>query len=246
MQGYERVAKANLTALEANHYPGRGIIIGLDPSGEKIIQVYWIMGRSAGSRNRVFDVDAAAGRVSVVAADPRQSVGDPELTTYNAMLEGGGRFVVSNGRQTDTLQKLLESNSTFTGVLRNWRYEPDAPNYTPRIAAVWTRGWGCVQMAIIRKSPWGEQADRSFFEPALPAAGYGYMLTTYERDGDPLPPFYGEPRLVPLPSTIYTMVPEIMGWLNKDNLVALAVKEIDCASGASAVRYYNKYEKVAA
>lgn len=242
-------AAANFHNLGANPYPGRGIIIGLSQTGESLVQVYWIMGRSPNSRNRVFEM--GDGRVYTTAADPSK-VKDPSLIIYNAMREHGEASVVSNGAQTDTVIERLREPQPYRCLytaLQGVEYEPDAPNFTPRITAAcgWQKDGGDLsyfaEMSLLRKSTYTDACDHSFYEFGLLAAGYGHCITTYMGDGDPLPAFHGEPLLVPLAGNIEEVADAYWQVLNDDNKVSLAVKFIP-KNSYPFVTIRNKYSKV--
>ena len=234
------IAKANFNSLKANPYPGRGLVLGRDKSGKYLIQVYWIMGRSENSRNRVFSCEG--GRVFTEPADPTK-VKDPTLIIYNAMGELEGSFTVSNGDQTDTaLTNLLGCTSLYEALVSR-EYEPDAPNYTPRITGHLTRN-GQVELGIIKKSQVSARCDRIFYSYGDVPSGFGYYLTTYSGDGNPLPSFEGAPLLLPINGGTPATVGGIFwSMLNEANRVSLAVKFIDEA-GVSTVSLINRYEKV--
>ena len=240
----QKTSQKNLAALAKNPYPGRGIIVGLDAAGENLVQVYWIMGRSAHSRNRVFTNDA--GRVFTEPADPSRA-GDTSLIIYNAMNEREGEFVVSNGAQTDTVVESLSKGGSFRWAMQTWQYEPDVPNYTPRIAALASiRGRvPLVQMAILRKDAVGEECERCFYDFSRDEIthGQGYCLTTYSGDGGPLPAFRDVPYVLPLEGYIQDVAATFWNALNVDNRVSLAVKFISLASGDSTVEIVNKFSK---
>jgi IMP cyclohydrolase len=237
------LAGNNILALAENPYPGRGIVAGLDESGLYMVQVYWIMGRKPNSRNRVFDADDN-GRLFTEAADPSK-VEDPSLIIYNAMREKGLNYVVSNGDQTDTvISSLIPSTFSLDLALRGREYEPDKPNFTPRITAINSIAKGRTElfMSLLRKSLFGEGCDRFTYE-LTPAPGFGYCITTYTGDGDPLPPFAGEPVLMPLVGGIKKIANDYWAALNEENRVSLAVKSIQISSGNSSIHIINKYAK---
>lgn len=240
----QETAKSNLGKLAENPYPGRGIIVGLDETGKNLIQVYWIMGRSDNSRNRVFSQDAKTGRLFTEAADPAK-VKDPSLIIYNAMVENMMWLVVSNGHQTDDVANRIMNGESSRRIMREWEYEPDIPNFTPRITAVsyWLSREPRAWMSILRKSPWSDLCERNLYEPAM-YPGFGHCITTYSGDGDPLPPFQGDPLLMPLESNSASQVAfDYWKALNAENRVALAVKFIP-RTGHSRIIIINKYEKV--
>ena len=253
----DTIALNNYASLCRNPYPGRGIIVGLDETGQYLVQLYWIMGRSANSRNRIFTL-GENGLVATEAADPSK-VEDPSLIIYNAMGEEKGQYVVSNGHQTDAViagivnDGVLESYGrlgvTFAGVMRSWTYEPDMPNFTSRITAVsswWLFGKEIrpfSKMSILRKSPWHDGCDRHLYEFEGHGPGFGHCITTYSGDGDPLPSFQGEPILLPLVGSKNKIAETYWNALNVYNTVSLAVKFIP-KDGASETVIINKYCKV--
>lgn len=236
-------ANANLmTRLGENPYPGRGLVLGLDESGARLIQAYWIMGRSPNSRNRVFETDGK--RVWTEAADPAQCA-DPSLIIYNAMRELTGLFVVTNGDQTDTICQTLLAGGSFEQALATRAYEPDAPNYTPRISGLFDLRLGkpLAKLCVLRRSAFGDATDRLHWQYEAFGQGLGHCITTYMGDGAPLPPFEGEPFALPLAGDLGCMANTLWGALDEDNRVALAVKAIDPATWESELVVLNKYEK---
>jgi IMP cyclohydrolase len=235
---------SNLAALRRNPYPGRGIIAGLNASSSDLVQVYWLMGRSANSRNRVFKSDGK-GRLYTEAADPTKVV-DPSLIIYNAMSERKPHFVVSNGNQTDhVVKQLLHYPHYLQPHLSTIAHEPDDPNFTPRITAVSSVHYEkyIVQLSILRRSQWGDTTDRFFYQYEEVPPGFGLCLTTYKGDGDPLPSFSGEPLLMPLGEEITEIARMYWDALNPDNRVALAVKFITRATSISKIHIINKFEQ---
>ena len=237
------LADANLFKLSGNPYPGRGIVVGLDETGEYLVQVYWIMGRSPNSQNRVFGREG--DRLFTEAADPRE-VKDPSLIIYNAMREyrdsmGLSLAIVSNGHQTDAVAK------EGMIALHKYVYEPDAPNFTPRITgcSFWRRSGGIsgAELSVLRKSPWDDYCDRCSYEYDELHLGYGYCITTYSGDGNPLPSFQGEPYLLPLVGGCNFIRETFWTTLNAQNRVAVAVKFIP-KHGISQTFVINKYTKV--
>lgn len=240
----------NLGRLKRKSYPGRGIVIGLNQKCDALIQVYWIMGRSESSRNRFFRYDG--GRLYVEVADPSK-VKDPkelELIVYHAMdevrLMGHSHFVVSNGAQTDAIVDALTEDDGFYNVLQDLEYEPDAPNYTPRISALCSLGSRpFAEMSILRKAWWDEsglECDRAFHSFDTFPGGIGFCLTTYEDDGNPLPSFTGAPYVLPLRGDGEVIANTF--WDPKavyfPNLVSLAVKEINIESERSTITICNR------
>jgi hypothetical protein len=238
------LAERNLAErLGANPYPGRGLVLGLDDQAHYLIQVYWIMGRSENSRNRVFATDGK--RVWTEPADPAK-VKDPSLIIYNAMREvPGGALVVSNGDQTDTICDALEAGGTLEEALAKRDYEPDAPNFTPRISGVYDlrRIPFAAILSLLRRGAFGDATDRFLWRYEEMEPGYGYCITTYMGDGDPLPAFAGEPFIVPLVGDMGAIACEFWSTLNDANKVALCVKAIDPKSLATNVVILNKLQK---
>lgn len=240
MNTLEQHVDDNLALLKANPYPGRGIIMGQSEDGQHLVQVYWIMGRSENSRNRVFNLDN--GRLFTEAADPSK-MKDPSLTIYNAMAERDRRFfVVSNGHQTDDVLAKAQGGTNLFDLLFGWSYEPDEPNWTPRITGIFDlHKWHMCELASIWRAGNGETRKCAHFEPMM--AGFGKCITTYTGDGNPLPSFTSDPFLLPLLGDQMTIVKNYWGALNTDNRVALAVKFI-AHDGRSETTIINRFEKV--
>lgn len=245
------IAQANLRTLSLNPYPGRGIVIGLNPSGKFIIMIYWIMGRSDNSRNRLFEYDET-GRLFTVAADASK-MKDPSLVIYNAMIEQRGLYVVSNGDQTDSVvqEDLARSGLRLSEMIRHREYEPDKPNNTIRITGLvnkrltdWADSKPRAELLILQKSLWSDACERRSYDLEL-APGVGWCITTYAGDGEPLPSFRGDPYLLPI-NDIEKTLSAYWDNLNADNRVALAVKAINAQTGKSMILIKNRYTKVAA
>ncbi len=225
--------------IEQNPYPGRGLIVGRDPSGDWL-QVYWIMGRSENSRNRRFVAEGGALRTEAV--DPGR-LADPSLVIYEAMLELPGLYLASNGDQTRTVRDALAAGGSFEAALATREREPDAPHYTPRISALLDlRGPApALALSILRANDADPaQTDRACFRPAPPPPGLGLGLTTYRGDGDPLPAFRGEPLWLPLGGTPERVLERTWQALDGANRVALAVKHIPAAGGPSRILLRNR------
>lgn len=237
-------AQANLLRLALNSYPGRGIVIGMDESGKNLVQVYWIMGRSENSRNRVFGSDDS-GRLFTEAADPAK-MKEPSLVIYNAMLEYKGCFAVSNGKQTYKIVSTKGEKLLFQTALSHWRYEPDAPNFTPRISGQCATNGSApvIKLSVLRKSSFDDGCDRAFYSYDDIAPGYGYCITTYTGDGNPLPSWEGDPWLMPLYGSIKDIRNYYMQALNEEHFVSLAVKFIPLDGSKSTIEIINKYSKV--
>lgn len=232
-------------AVGATTYPGRGIIAGRCACGARAVLAYFIMGRSVNSRNRVFVPDGAGIRTE--AFDP-SLMQDPSLIIYSPVRVLGGSTIFTNGDQTDTIYDSLAAGSTIEAALRTRCFEPDAPNYTPRISAVCTldgNGSFSLNMSILKAaSADGSACARYFWEYEKVPAGTGYFIHTYMGDGAPIPSFEGEPEQVELPSGDAREVAEaIWNGLDADNKVSLWVETIDLASGKRDTVIINKNVK---
>ena len=238
----EETARQNLQErLADNPYPGRGIVIGRNEKGQWI-QVYWIMGRSANSRNRLFVYADEVLRTQ--AADPSK-VDDPSLIIYSAMRQFGGLYIVTNGAQTDGIYAGLQRDESFAEALLAWKHEPDAPNFTPRISGLVDQQCGAVWLSVIKSSPFtADQSEHHFFRYTHVQPGYGYAITTYRGDGDPLPAFAGSPYLLPLQGDAAQIASRFWEILDADNKISLAVRQIDPQSGAVDLEILNKYSAV--
>lgn len=244
------LAGLHISVLSENSYPGRGIIVGLDDSGNMIL-VYWIMGRSENSRNRILVYEEKTGRVCAEVANSSKNT-DTSLTIYNAMIEGqcfeGTIHVVSNGNQTDSVVNDYKLGKRLRATLLAYSYEPDEPHFTPRITAMssWVRGEPFAELSILRKSPSSKDCDRHFYGMSHSSSlfkfepGLGCCMTTYSGNGNPLPSFKGNPYLVPLRGDIETIADTYWKVLNPDNKVSLAVKCVP-RQGSSKVVIRNKY-----
>jgi len=221
-------------------YPGRGIIIGKSEDSKKAVTAYFIMGRSENSRNRIFVEDGEGIRTQ--AFDPSK-LSDPSLIIYAPVRVLGNKTIVTNGDQTDTIYALMDKQYTFEQALRTRTFEPDAPNYTPRISGILHVDNGDYNYAMsILKSNHGnpESCDRFTFAYHHPAAGEGHYIHTYMKDGNPLPSFEGEPAWVHISGDIDTFAKLIWDNLNADNKVSLFVRYIDIATGKYESRIINK------
>ena len=229
--------------LTANAYPGRGIVIGKSADGKKAVTAYWIMGRSENSRNRVF-TETEDG-IKTEAADPSKLT-DPHLIIYSPVRVLGNKTIVTNGDQTDTIYELMDKQQTFEQALRTREYEDDAPNYTPRISGIMHVEGGTYNYAMsILKSADGNPdcCERFTFTYTNPLNGTGHFIHTYMGDGNPLPSFEGEPKLVDIPDDIDAFTEILWTSLNEDNKVSLFVRFIDIETGVATSRIVNKYSK---
>ena len=225
--------------LKKNSYPGRGIMIGKTADGKCAAIAYFIMGRSVNSRNRVFVEDGEGIRTQ--AFDPAK-LSDPSLVIYAPVRVLGSTTIVTNGDQTDTVYDFLRDGKTFSDALFTRTYEPDAPNYTPRISALVETGDSFSYQLSILKSADGDpdSVRRFFFDYQNPQNGVGHFLHTYRCDGDPIPSFEGEPEPVAVCSDIDAFTAEIWDGLNADNKVSLFTRFIDLATGKTETRIVNK------
>ena len=226
--------------LRSNSYPGRGIIIGRTPDGASAVTAYFIMGRSQNSRNRVFVEDGDGIRTK--AYDPSK-LEDPSLIIYAPVRVLGNKTIVTNGDQTDTIYEGMDCQMTFEQSLRSRTFEPDAPNYTPRISSILHIESGSYNYAMsILKSNNGDpdSCRRYTFAYENPKAGEGHFIHTYMQDGDPLPSFEGEPKPVSIPGDMDAFAGMLWNSLNEDNKVSLFVRYIDLASGTFRTTIINK------
>lgn len=227
--------------LNNNPYPGRGLVIGRAEDGGYLM-VYWIMGRSAHSRNRRLVADGSSLRTEPV--DPSQ-VRDPSLIIYEAMLELSQQHILSNGDQTRTVYEYLSRGQDFDAALATREREPDAPNYTPRITGLLDlRGAAPrITLSLLKAAPLdAAQTDRFTYRPAPPPPGYGFGLTTYLGDGSPLPSFTGDPLLLPCLGTAEEVVGRYYDALHADNRIAVAVKHISTDGRTSKLFVRNRYD----
>ena len=226
--------------LKNNEYPGRGIVIGCSADGAKAVTAYFIMGRSSNSRNRVFVTEGEGIRTQ--AFDPSK-LEDPSLIIYAPVRVLGNSTIVTNGDQTDTIYDGMAAGLTFEQSLRSREFEPDAPNYTPRISGVMNIKDGDYDFAMsILKSNNGDPSccNRYTFTYDVPKAGEGRFIHTYMHDGNPLPSFAGEPKVVEIAGDIDSFTKEVWENLNPDNKVSLFVRYIDIATGSYETRIVNK------
>lgn len=226
--------------LSSNDYPGRGIVVGKSEDGKSAVTAYFIMGRSENSRNRVFVEDGQGIRTQ--AFDPSKLI-DPSLIIYAPVRVLGNKTIVTNGDQTDTIYERMDKQQTFEQALRTRQFEPDGPNYTPRISAIMHVENGSYNYAMsILKSNNGnpDACNRYTFAYTNPVAGEGHFIHTYKCDGNPLPSFEGEPKLVSISNDMDAFTQMIWNNLNADNKVSLFVRYIDIETGACRTKIMNK------
>lgn len=215
--------------LSSNTYPGRGIIIGQSADGKNAMIAYFIMGRSANSRNRIFERYDVGMRTK---AFDESKLEDPSLIIYNPYLEacGGGVDIITNGDQTDTVYNFIKEGKTFEDALRTREFEPDCPNFTPRISGInyycFPRNTFTYKLSILKSSNGNPDVCNRYFYEYTPMSGIGHFIHTYECDGNPIPSFYGEPEMVKLPNTAKELAELVWGNLNEDNKVSLFVRAV--------------------
>lgn len=226
--------------LKNNEYPGRGIVIGRTADGKKAVTAYFIMGRSSNSRNRIFAEEGEGIRTQ--AFDPSK-LEDPSLIIYAPVRVLGNKTIVTNGDQTDTIYEGMDRQLTFEQSLRSREFEPDGPNYTPRISGIMHIENGTYNYAMsILKSDDGDPSSCQRFTYAYekPKAGEGRFIHTYMHDGNPLPSFSGEPKKVEIAGDIDEFTQMLWENLNEENKVSLFVRYIDIETGKYETRIVNK------
>lgn len=225
--------------LASNTYPGRGIVIGTSADGKKAVFAYFIMGRSENSRNRVFIED---GSEVIIHPFDASKVADPSLIIYSPVKVIDNKVIVTNGDQTDTIYNFIKDSMSFEAALETRCFEPDAPNFTPRISGIIELNDGSFtyKLSILKSAdPEGSACNRYTFNYA-PINGLGHFIHTYNCDGNPIPTFTGEPERVAVPSDIDEFTDEIWNNLNEQNKISLYVRFIDLETGAEENRMINK------
>ena len=226
--------------LGATTYPGRGIVIGRSKDGKKAVTAYFIMGRSENSRNRVFVTEGEGIRTQ--AFDPAK-LEDPSLIIYAPVRVLGNKTIVTNGDQTDTIYDGMDKQLTFEQSLRSREFEPDGPNYTPRISAVLhlEKGEFNYAMSILKSNNGNsESCNRYTFAYNKVPAGEGHFISTYMHDGNPLPSFEGEPKWMAIPDDMDAFTELLWNSLNADNKVSLFVRYIEIETGKYTSKIVNK------
>ena len=227
--------------LKNNRYPGRGIVLGLSDDGKKAVAAYFIMGRSENSRNRVFK-KRENGDIFTAAFD-ESKVEDPSLIIYNAVRRFENKLIVTNGDQTDTIYDFLAAGKSFEQALETREFEPDFPNFTPRISGLLTfekEDSFAYKMSLLKSANEAGSACNRFTFAYAPQAGTGHFIHTYQEDGNPLPSFAGEPEWVALNGDIDEFSTLLWDNLDSDNKISLYVRFTDLASGAAEERIINK------
>ena len=225
--------------IKGNPYVGRGIICGMTPDGTKAVSAYFIMGRSANSRNRVFVEDE---NDLMIKPYDESKVEDPSLIIYYPLRMITDGMIVTNGDQTDTIRDYDLDGRSFAEALRTREFEPDGPNFTPRISSAFDFVNESYKMSILKaEDPEGERCARYFYEYPM-APGLGHFIHTYETDGSPIPTFIGEPDRLSVPDSIDDLAEEIWNNLDEDNKISLYVRYVDLKTQEYESRLINKYE----
>ena len=224
--------------LCTNKYPGRGIIIGETPDGENAVVAYFIMGRSVNSRNRIFEIDGEG--IKTKAYDESKMV-DPSLIIYSPVRVLGDLLVVTNGDQTDTVYDFLKEGKSFEEALRTREYEPDEPNFTPRISGMVDLSNGfSYKLSILKYN--NSNCQRNFYEYEKGVKGKGHLIHTYKTDGNPIPTYEGEPREIELNNDFEEFSNDLWQSLDKDNRVSLFVRYINLKDKTSKTKIINGAE----
>lgn len=229
-----------LSILRDNPYPGRGILVGCSSDGKQILTFYFIMGRSENSRNRIFE--KTDDGIKTKAFDP-DKLTDPTLVIYNPVRVLNNHLIITNGDQTDTIYEFLSKGSDFRSALLTRTFEPDPPNYTPRISCL-VEPIGAYHLSILKTIDGSENGClRNFFEYSNPTPGLGHFISTYNTDGDPLPSFSGEPIPVIIDNNngLKYLADRIWESLNMENKVSLYARETDISTGMSNDIIINKH-----
>jgi len=226
--------------LSSNTYPGRGIVIGKTADGKKAAVAYFIMGRSVNSRNRVF-VEVGED-MKTEAFDPSK-MEDPSLIIYYPVRKLDNHLIVTNGDQTDTIYNGLKEGKTFSAALETREFEPDGPNWTPRISGMldFADGDFTYQMSILKSADAEGTACNRFTYSYAPLNGLGHFIHTYVCDGNPIPTFQGEPERVAIPNCIDEFTEMIWNNLDENNKISLYVRFVDLANGSVENRMINKH-----
>ncbi len=228
--------------LSTNTYPGRGIMIGKTGDGTRAAVAYFIMGRSENSRNRVF---IEQGEEVVIHPYDASKVEDPSLIIYSPIRRLGDWLIVTNGDQTDTIYDGLKAGKSFSESLESREFEPDAPNFTPRISGIlkFADGDFTYQMSILKSADAEGTACNRFTYSYSPVNGLGHFIHTYVRNGNPIPTFQGEPERVAIPDSIDEFAETIWNNLDSNNKISLYVRYVNLADGTVENRMINKYQK---
>ena len=240
MRMNNKIKDVSVERLRDNQYPGRGIIIGQTEDGRNCVQVYWIMGRSPNSRNRIFESEGCFVKTK---AHDESKVQDPSLIIYYPVKDMKGIHIVSNGDQTETIFNQISLNGSLEDALRTRTFEPDPPHFTPRISGIIDvrTKQPCYSLSILKALGNGSRGCcRQFYEYDSFVKGSGHCIHTYMGDGNPLPSFQGEPYGVPVFNRMEENVEFYWNLLNADNRISLVVKFIEVDSGKIQLKIINK------
>ena len=225
--------------IKDNTYVGRGIVIGKTADGKKAATAYFIMGRSENSRNRVF---VEKGDEVIIYPFDESKVEDPSLIIYSPIKVIDNKLIVTNGDQTDTIYDFIKDGKCFTSALKTREFEPDAPNFTPRISGMITFDDNdfTYKMSILKSADENGSACNRYTFDYSPIAGLGHFIHTYNHDGNPIPTFTGEPERVEIPNDIDEFTQKIWNNLNEDNKISIYVRYVDLENGSIENRMINK------
>ena len=227
-------------ALSGNPYVGRGIVIGKSEDGKKAVFAYFIMGRSENSRNRVF---VEQGEEITIYPYDESKVKDPSLIIYSPVKRVGDKVIVTNGDQTDTIEEALKNGKCFRHALKSRCFEPDAPNYTPRISGIFDLKDFKYSLSNLKSADEKGSACNRYTFDYEPLNGLGHFIHTYETDGDPLPTFMGEPERVFIPNDLHAFAGEIWEHLDANNKISLYCRAYDLQTGEYENVLINRYTK---
>ena len=236
---FEKKALENEIKVRNNNYPGRGIVIGKTPDAEKYVQIYWIMGRSSNSRNRIFVREGDS--VKTQAFDEKK-MEDPSLIIYYPARAYNNYHIITNGDQTDTVYDHLASGKDFVSALNTREFEPDSPNYTPRISGLVDLNKKTYSLAILKSiNNDASLSQKNYYNYYGGIPGIGHCIHTYMDDGNPLPSYEGEPFMMKLDNEIEQSAEFFWNLLNEDNRISLLVKHIEVESGKTEIKIINKH-----
>jgi len=236
----EEISKINLKKLKEKKYPGRGIIIGLTPDKKNYVQIYWIMGRSKNSRNIIFVEENGYLKNEIY---DEKLVKDTSLILYYSMKNFKDKHIISNGDQTETIFKYIKNGKNFEKALGTRYFEPDGPNFTPRISGILfnEKNEFTYKLSLIKSIDNNKNYCAKYFfnyESAIP--GYGHFISTYIDDGNPLPSYNGEPKILPIFNNMTDNLKKYWDLLNKDNRISIAVKYINIENKSFSYKIINK------